>query len=382
MVLLFGYFAEAQNPVVKSINNFGFETYRQLPQNKNIFISPFSTNIALSIALSGAEGDTKSIMAEIMKIDSLKEFLNGYKNIETKIFSNKNTLLKSANSLWYQNDFKIENAYLSYIKDNFNAPAEKVDFIEENSRENARISINKWVENQTDNQIKDLITPNSLTPETRLIITNAIYFKANWEKAFEEQKTKKEVFFSDSLNTDSCDFMHANRTIKYFDNTEYQSIELSYKENSVSMIIFLPKEISGLEKLEASLNNATIEDFYAKSTRENTNISFPKFKMDYDIELSEVLKKMGMENAFSKEANFSKINKDKKVHLDKVIHKTFISVDENGTEAAAATAVVMQRTTSVSSLDPKIFNANHPFVFAIVDNSTHAILFLGRLAQP
>ena len=372
----------AQNLAVKSINNFGLGVYKQLPTNENVFISPYSTSSALAMTYAGAVAETEKIMAEVMSIEPGKDFFIQFNLIQKSLLNNNNSTIKTANSLWIQQDYKIEEEYLEFVKETFGAPYKKVDFKTDKNRERARKDINKWVENQTKDKIQNLISPTLLNAGTRLVLTNAIYFKSAWEKSFDVNRTKSELFYINKTDNEAIDFMNKSMVVNYYEDNIVQAIELPYKENALSMLIFLPKQIEGLTEWEKSITSEFLRNFYSNAKKEEIKISFPKFKMEYKLELSKVLTDMGMGNAFSKEADFSKINKDKKLKLDKVIHQTFIALDEAGTEAAAATAVVVMRKTAIAKLNQKVFKANHPFFFVIVDNKSNSILFMGRMAQP
>ncbi|MCK5537476.1 MAG: serpin family protein [Bacteroidales bacterium] len=372
----------AQNLAVKSINNFGLGVYKQLPTNENVFISPYSTSSALAMTYAGAVAETEKIMAEVMSIEPGKDFFIQFNLIQKSLLNNNNSTIKTANSLWIQQDYKIEEEYLEFVKETFGAPYKKVDFKTDKNRERARKDINKWVENQTKDKIQNLISPTLLNAGTRLVLTNAIYFKSAWEKSFDVNRTKSDLFYINKTDNEAIDFMNKSMVVNYYEDNIVQAIELPYKENALSMLIFLPKQIEGLTEWEKSITSEFLRNFYSNAKKEEIKISFPKFKMEYKLELSKVLTDMGMGNAFSKEADFSKINKDKKLKLDKVIHQTFIALDEAGTEAAAATAVVVMRKTAIAKLNQKVFKANHPFFFVIVDNKSNSILFMGRMAQP
>jgi serpin B len=373
----------AQNQAVQSINGFGLAMYKQLPKDTNLFISPFSTNAALTMVFAGASGKTELNMSWIMKISNNSEHINSFKEVQKSILNaNNNNIIKVANSLWYQKDYNFEKNYIKFITDSFDAFVEKTDFVELESREKARRNINAWVEKNTENKIKDLLDPTVLTPQTRMVLTNAIYFNAAWEHSFDENKTRQDIFYLNKSENATIDFMHKNSDLAYMETDSFQAVAIPYKENALSFLIFLPKDIEGLQELENKLNDNFVQQFFAQHFLEATSLTIPKFKMEYSVELSKTLINMGMDNPFSGEADFSKINVDKEIKLDKVIHKTFISIDEKGTEAAAATAAVTVRKTSIGNLKEKTFKANHPFLFVIVDNKTKAILFMGRYAQP
>jgi serpin B len=247
--------------------------------------------------------------------------------------------------------------------------------------EKARQTINSWVEKKTNEKIKDLIPPRILDALTRLVLTNAVYFKGEWKEQFKKNGTKKSIFHNAAGNDVSTDMMYNKARYGYFENDKYQFLEMSYKGNEVSMYVLLPKETQGLTKVTTNLSIETINSSIKNLKRQKVKVYFPKFKLNLSYRLERLMKSLGMNDAFSKRADFSKMTGNKELYISAIIHKTFIEVDEKGTEAAAATAVVM-RMKSAPPVDSPEFKADHPFFYFIRENSTGTILFTGRLNDP
>jgi serpin B len=256
----------------------------------------------------------------------------------------------------------------------------ELDFI--TATEEARKTINSWVEKKTNNKIKDLLKKGSVPKDTRLILTNAIYFKGIWKYQFKKKDTKKENFHLSEQKNARVYMMHMRKkTLKYMKGDGFAALALPYEGNDVSMVIFLPDRVDGLGVLEAKLTRENLKNWLAKMRRKKiAEVAIPRFKMTKDFVLGKMLQEMGMPTAFRfPGADFSGMTGRKDLFIGEVIHKAFVDVNEEGTEAAAATAVVM-RTGAVAR--PTVFIADHPFAFIIRDNKSGAILFMGRVANP
>ncbi len=381
ILLLFETCLLAQNPVVKSVNEFGTDLYKLLPANENLFISPLSLNIALGMVYAGAKGQTEEAMQETMHIDNKMAYMDAYPNYLSDLQSMQELTLRWTNALWAQKKYDIALRFVAFAQDNFDASCQYVDFRTNKKCEKTRKQINSWVEKNTEDKIKNLIKPNFLEKDTRLILTNAVYFKATWENSFKESATKPDLFYSTKSENEKAEFMHKTQRMRYLRTDSYQAIELPYRENEAAMYIFLPKFIDGLADFEKDFSADILHDFELNSSFKSVELSLPKFRIEYETELSDILKETPMEIAFGKDADFRGINPDNELKISKVIHKTYINLNEKGTEAAAATAVVMMRKTSIGSFHPVVFKANHPFFFIIADRKNKSILFMGRLRE-
>jgi serpin B len=267
---------------------------------------------------------------------------------------------------------------LKTTENNYGAGLKEVDFI--NAREEARKTINAWVEEQTKAKIKELIRPNILNEDTRLVLTNAIYFKAAWRLPFSPKQTVDGDFtVADGKKVKARLMRGPNRT-NYFKGEGFEALELPYEAHDLSMVVLLPNKADGLPALEKRLTAANLAQWLARLSDHGVDVTLPKFKLTSEFMLKDVLSKMGMPIAFDRnKADFSGMTTRERLFISHVVHKAFVDVNEAGTEAAASTAVVMERT---SAPPPATFRADHPFVYLIRDNRTGSILFLGRVVNP
>jgi len=247
--------------------------------------------------------------------------------------------------------------------------------------EKARKTINDWVAEKTKDKIKDLIPKGILDALTKLVLTNAVYFKAEWSEQFKKNATEESDFFTFG-DTVRVDMMNQKKRFNYMENDELQFIEMPYKGGDASMFVLLPKKKDGLREIEKKITWTDIEKYTQSLQSKEVEVFFPKFKMSLEYELSELMKRMGMSDAFSKAADFSKMTGNKQLYISAIIHKTFIAVDEEGTEAAAATAVVMRMKSLPPPQDYEVFIADHPFFYFIKENNTGTVLFAGRVVDP
>jgi len=371
------------NSVVQGNTKFAFDLYAKLKEKEgNLFFSPFSISTALAMTYAGAKGNTEKQMAEvlhfILKDDSLHSAFAELQKHLNAVQEKGNIELSIANSIWCQKGYTFLKEFLNIINDYYQGKINSVNFITE--CEDARNRINKWVEQQTNDKIKELIKPGILNPLTRLVLVNAIYFKGKWEREFEKRFTKKMPFWLNSKDTVNCPMMRQQGKFLYRENDSLQILELPYLGNELSMIVLLPKKIDGLQKLEHNLNINNLKNWTDFSS-EDVIVYLPKFKMTSEFYLGKTLSLMGMTDAFSyKQADFSGIDGTRELFISEVIHKAFVDVNEEGTEAAAATAVVMLK--AVAPKKPIVFRADHPFIFLIRDNHSGSILFFGRLVEP
>jgi serpin B len=284
-----------------------------------------------------------------------------------------------ANALWGQKGYAFRNEFLELLKANYGAGLREADFVK--AAEDARRQINRWVEEQTKDKIKDLIPPGVLNAMTRLVLTNAIYYKAPWQHPFYEAVTKEDEFQVTPDQKVKVPMMSQAAGFKYLDGGDFQLLDMPYKGGNQSMLVLLPKKVDGLSQLEKSLTAQNLESWLAKSRLQQVQVAFPRFKFTREFELNKTLSAMGMPLAFSDKADFSGMDGTKELYISNVIHKAFVDVHEKGTEAAAATAVVME-AKSAPPVAKQVFKADHPFVFVIRDHGTGSILFLGRVTNP
>jgi serpin B len=372
--------------VVKGNSTFGFDLYQELKWKKgNLFFSPYSISTALAMTYAGARGQTEKEMAEVLHFSLEQEPLH---HSFSMLQSNLNTIqnkghikLSIANSLWAQEGYPFLDTFFNLNEKYYGSGLNFVDFAKET--ESARITINTWVEDKTQQKIKELIKRGMLNSLTRLVLCNAIYFKGNWLIQFDKKKTIDSDFYISKNKITKVPLMSQKSKFKFKDFGDFSAIELPYEGNDLSMIIFLPKEVDGLADFEGNLTNGSVKawiDELIGSYESEVLVNLPKFKTTCESELSEILGEMGMHSAFSlPPADFSGMTGKKDFFISKIIHKAFVDVNEEGTEAAAATVVVIQ-TLSISK--PLTFRADHPFVFLIRENITESILFIGRIVDP
>ena len=371
--------------VVKGNNSFCFDLYHKLKGAKgNLFFSPYSISTALAMTYAGARGETEKQMAQVMHYTLPQEELHPAFSI---LQSDLNTIEKKgdvqlniANSLWLQKGDPFLNSFIDLNKKYYDAGLYFVNFAQSAA---VRDKINGWVEDKTHDKIKDLIKPPIPLPQTSLILCNAIYFKGDWLSQFDKSSTVDRDFYVSPDTTKKVPMMSQKSDFRYKDFGKLCALELPYEGNDLSMIIFLPKEIDSLANFEKDLTNDTVKiwiDELMGSHESEVLVSIPKFKTTCEFELSETLYDMGMPSAFSlPPADFSGMTGTKDLYISKVIHKAYVDVNEEGTEAAAATAVVMLKSVAAKPLE---FRADHPFIFLIRENKTGSILFIGRIVDP
>lgn len=382
--------AMAQDPskvgsLVEGNTLFALGLYQRVRvSDGNLFLSPYSISTALAMTYGGARGDTETQMAKALRFTIGQEDLHpAFAELESKL--NKvqeagNVKLSIANSLWLQRDYKFLDAYLSLVKKHYGVSITAVDY--KRATEAARKLINNWVEDKTQEKIKDLIQPGILDALTRLVLVNAIYFKGDWDRQFNAEQTKDAPFFVSPEESVNTPMMYQKHRFRYADTGDLQVLELPYAGNELSMLVLLPSEKGALGRIEKRLSMENLREWRRQLRKKEVMVYLPKFKMTSMFRLDETLRSMGMVDAFSMgKADFSGMDGNPGwLYIGAVIHKAFVDVNEEGTEAAAATAVVM-RVKSMPK-PPPTFRADHPFVFLIQENQTGSILFMGRLNDP
>lgn len=392
------------NQVVEANNKFAFDFYNQIikEEKENVFFSPYSISMALAMTYEGAKTETAEEMKKVFHFPENSILRPNSAAIYNQINKkDKSYTLRTGNALWVQRDYPFLQDYLSRVENYYGGKAANLDFIQET--ESSRQTINKFIEEQTNNRIKELIKPGVLNPNTRLVLTNAIYFLGDWRYQFDKKNTRDMDFFITPENSVKVPMMHMSsrdmRDMKpeparfnYAELEKLQILELPYKDNELSMIIVLPKnhETYDFQTGETINYEYTLEDIefnfenfqeYRSKMQETSldSIFLPKFEFETDYDLNEVLIDLGMPTAFTGAADFSGMTGQKDLFIGAVLHKAFVKVDEKGTEAAAATAVVM---TESSGIQRNIFKADHPFIFLIQEIETGNILFMGRVMDP
>lgn len=367
--------------VVKGNNAFALDLYNQLRnQEGNLLFSPYSTSTALAMTYAGAKGQTATEISQVLhftlKQDSLHPaFASLMGMLNTK--DQPKVQISAANKLWGQKGYDFLKPFKQLTQDNYGAALEEVDFI--NATEESRRTINKWVEQQTQQQIQNLIPPDILNVNTRIVLTNALYFKGNWFKQFDPALTKNQPFTVAPGQQVEVPMMVQEASVGFAKLGNLTVLELYYVGEDTSMVILLPNNVDGLAGLEQQLTSENLGSWLSsiKDDLCPERISLPKFKVNSTFEFKPVLSKMGMASAFDDAADFSGMSGRQDLFLANVIHKTFIDVNEFGTTAAASTAA--QGELRCGGED---FNANHPFIFLIRHIPSGSILFMGRVVNP
>ncbi len=368
---------------------FAFDLYQALRgEPGNLFYAPFSISTALAMTYAGARNETEAQMAQTLRFTLPQEQLHPAFNALDLRLQNRASegdgqgedlfKLNIVNSLWGQIDFQYQADFLDLLAEHYGAELRLVDFIGETNREEARLAINDWVSDQTEGKIEDLLPEGILTELTRLILTNAIYFKAEWEVPF-LNGTRDGAFTLLNGDQVTVPMMSRRADTNYAASDRYQAIELPYKGSSVQMIVLLP-EPGQFEALEASLDKALLDQVSQNLAPTDLKLFMPKFAYDSSFGLAKTLATMGMPDAFDRNrADFTGIgvNPSPRLFLKDVLHKAFVAVDEIGTEAAASTAVIVE----IESM-PVVVNVDRPFIFIIRDSANDTILFIGRVLDP
>lgn len=377
--------------VVASNTRFGLDIYHELSAaakpNENVLISPFSISAALAMTYAGAGGQTARQMSDVLRftLPSAQVHPAFGELLRDLTMHRDGYQLDIANRLFAQQQYPFESAFKNITANDYGAPLEEVDFVK--NTEGSRRRINQWVESQTNDKIRDLLPGGSVKENTRLVLTNAIYFDGSWKYKFNKDLTHDDTFFAASGTPSTVSMMHQQWAFRYAERPGYQMLEMPYAGDDLSMVVMLPNAADGLNSLEASLTpdewNAGLNAMYQTTV----NVSLPKFTFDSSFKLANTLKALGMTEAFDKErANLKGIADpaSESLYIDDALHKAFIDVNEEGTEAAAATAVIIGAMTTCvcAPPQPKNFDADHPFLFALRDVHTGSLLFLGRVVDP
>jgi len=367
--------------VVRGCNRFALDLYQQLRSGeKNLFFSPTSISVALAMTYAGAAGDTQAEMARTLHFEipdaELHEGMKALQGFWPTPGNDTGIRLNLANRLWGQRDHQFLPGFIDLTRDKYAAELVQLDFADS---ENSRQTINTWVEEQTDKKILDVIPSGFLTTDTRLVLTNAVYFRGNWAEQFRKEATRDQDFQLNTTTKVEVPMMHRTGQCRYCAIDNLQVLELPYGDGSLSMIILLPNAVDGLDSLEAQLNFENLQRWMQSAQPNNRlEISLPRFKTTAEFSLGDTLQAMGMKSAFNEHlADFSGMTGDSTLFISEVVHKAFVDVNEEGTEAAAATGVGMALASA-----PPMFRADHPFVFMIRHNRNGALLFVGRIKNP
>jgi len=367
---------------------FAFDLYQVLrEEDGNLFYSPYSISLALAMTYAGARGETAQQMADTLQFvlpqNRLHSAFNGLdlelsqRGEGAKGKDGEGFRLNIVNAIWGQKDYEFLSEFLDLLAENYGAGLRILDFV--SAPEESRITINNWVSEQTEGRIEDLIPQGLIDALTRLVLTNAIYFNAAWQYPFGEDMTEDGSFYLLDGGEITVPMMNQTELFGYAEGDGYQAVELPYDGRELSAVILLP-EAGQFEAFESSLDAYQVNDIVGRLELRQVILTMPKFKFESSFSLREALTVMGMPIAFSGGADFSGMTGDRDLFILDVIHKAFVSVDEAGTEAAAAAAVIMP--LAMPPEEPVEVTIDRPFVFLIRDIETGTILFVGRIVDP
>lgn len=375
--------------LVQGNSDFAMALYRQLRSGDgNLFFSPYSISLALAMTYAGAQGDTESQMAQALHFTLPQERLHPAMNSLDQTISSyaqkganqdQGFQLNIANSIWGQQDFAFLPAYLDLLAQDYGAGMHLVDFV--SAPEPSRQVINSWVERQTQSKITNLFPQGSIDDTTRLVLANAIYFKAAWQDAFDPLSTQAGTFYLVNGGTTSATMMSSSHEASYLyaEGDGYQAVGLPYQGSQVMMVVVMPSA-GKLSDFENGLTEAQLETVLNSMQDRPISLTMPKFKIESEFDLKSVLASLGMKDAFDTHADFSGMDGKQDLYVSDVLHKAYVNVDEHGTEAAAATGVVMGLMAVPAQ--PLHVTIDHPFLFFLVDPQTKTILFMGRMMNP
>jgi len=368
--------------IVSPANELGFKLLKEVEadENNNIFISPTSLFMALSMIYNGADGVTKDEIAGVLHSEGIDVEELNKANASMISVLNKDVddiQLNIANSIWLNNKFTFQEDFEKNNKDYFNAEITEIDIADSNSAE----QINNWVKEATKDKIEGIVD-SPLDANLLAVLINAIYFKGSWTNEFDKNETTDRPFQLLDGSVKNVPLMAMKEEFSYFENEKFQAITLPYGDGEMSMKVFLPKENSSLEEFKTVLTSENWATWQKEFEVEEGTILLPKFQLEFEVSLNEALKSLGMTSAFDGNANFTKmINEDEQVSITNVKQKTFIDVGEEGTEAAAVTGIEMG-IESALIIEPFYMEVNRPFFFTITDDETDTILFMGSISTP
>jgi serpin B len=374
---------EKSASLVESDNEFGLELFQKIydaeTESDNIMISPLSVSLALAMTYNGAGNDTKTAMEETLKVYGLTagEINTSYQTLVSALKSlDPKVTLEIANAIFYSDEFSVEDSFVTTNQDYYDAEVEALDF----SSSDAVTTINDWVADNTNNKIEKII--DDISANQVMLLLNAIYFKGIWASDFDEDDTENLPFYLESGSYVTVPTMRKSETLPYYSNSMFQAVKLAYGYGNYSMYVFLPEEDYEVSDLVDDLADNWTTWMNKFSDSASVDLELPRFKYGYEIKLNNVLSAMGMSVAFDpSNADFSGINNERQLYIEYVKHKSFIEVNETGTEAAAVTAVSVGCTSA--GINSNIsFSVNRPFLYAITEKDTDAILFMGTVKNP
>lgn len=387
--LLAGEPAQHLPAVVDGNSRFALDLYAALRSEKgNLFFSPFSLSTALAMTYAGAGGETAAEMAEVLHLPADQAQLHAVfgalvDGLERGAGAG-GYRLEIANRLWGQGGYPFREAFLATCREHYGAGFETFDFRAD--PESGRRTINAWVEEQTRQKIRDLLPTGSITALTRLVLTNAVYFKGDWSSPFDPDDTRDAPFHLAGGKTVEAPLMYQSDRFRFAAHDGFKILELPYADKALSMLVLLPDRVDGLAALEDQLGPERLASWIGSLGPAEVEVYLPRFELTDEFSLAAVLQAMGMRTAFNEPrpgdpagADFTRMAEPRELFIGGVFHKGYVKVNEEGTEAAAATGVVMVTSVPVQQV---VFRADHPFLFLLRDNETGSLLFIGRLEDP
>ncbi len=376
-----GALTAAERHLIQSDNKFGLKLFREIVEEEkdsNVFISPLSVSMALGMTYNGANGETQEAMQEVLELSglTLQKVNESYRSLIQLLRGlDPKVQFQIANSIWFRETREPEKEFIDLCKEYFDALVRAMNFGDRNA---AKI-INGWVYDNTNGKIEEVVE-DPMDPLILMLLINAIYFKGTWTYQFDEESTKDDLFTLPDGTKTPCRMMEQRGYYKYFSNDDFQAVDLPYGDGGFSMTVFLPNPKVDIDSLIAQFTPENLSYWLGCFSSDSGDIFIPKFKLEYGLGLNQVLKSMGMGIAFSGLADFTKMYKGGGVWIDTVIHKTFVEVNEEGTEAAAVTVVIMIEIAA----EPSGFHmrVDRPFIFLIRENVSQTILFIGKIVEP
>jgi len=375
---------EAAQKAEVALADFAVNLYKNVSakdQDKNEIFSPVSIALALALLENGADGTTRDDLKRVLiENGASADVLSTYRALQQQLrISDEKTKLTIANGLFQDKELKLKQDYLTSTRDCYETEIAQVDF--QNQLEQTRQKVNQWISDKTSQKIPELFKQGSLNQGDRMVLANAVYFKASWMNAFAKMATKPDTFYKNGRDQDkqTVQYMHETSSHRLAESDDLTALQLAYSHQDLSMLIVLPKARDGLRNLEKRLTGKQLRDIVSRMQQRPVKVQLPKFVVRSQIDLKDTLSKMGLKSMFGDKANFDRMS-ETPLKVDNGIHEAYINVNENGTEAAAATAFSMNtRSMPHATVEPVSFVADHPFLYAVMHKGTGAIVFLGRV---
>jgi serpin B len=373
--------------VVTANNQFALDLYHRLSaRDGNLFFSPYTLHKTLTMAWAGARGETASEMASVLHLSlgqaHQHQAYQELRNLLNRSYAaQRGVRLSVAANVWTQRGNAIEKNFRNLLQECYGSDLKQIDFY---SPPQARRTINAWVEKQTHGKVPELFGPDALQPTTRLVLASAIAFQGDWVHAFSKSQTRPDTFHVHPTEAVPVSLMNQTARFAYFEDARLQCLELPYAGGNLAMLVLLPKKAEGLAELETLLTVESLAAYKTRLREQKVEVALPKFRMTGELALAETLDGMGMRKAFqSGAADFSGIDGGREpLGISAVAHHALVDVHEEGTEAAAASGVIITTLSAQAGPAVPVFRADHPFVFAVYDRGTGLVLFLGRMTRP